>query len=146
MIEKIEIKKVVGDLQSLTDPSGGGKPVDLEIFLLRIEGCRAPEYHRYEVQVESDYDWWNINILGVRFIRTDTITILKQVMAETAEDIMFDPVSIKMEDSLTHALRKMVQAQVEELPVIDEHNHVIGDLNCFEMISGLREAGAKAAV
>lgn len=74
-----------------------------------------------------------VNILGARFVQSDTIT------AETAGDLMFEPISVTFDDTLTHALEVMIHAQMQELPVIDKKGHVLADLNCFELIADLQE-------
>ncbi|MCD8508650.1 MAG: CBS domain-containing protein [Bacillus sp. (in: Bacteria)] len=52
-----------------------------------------------------------------------------------AKDIMRSIVSVTLEDNLEDALNKMVQHDLDELPVIDGDRKVIGDLNAYEIIT-----------
>ncbi|WP_078555953.1 CBS domain-containing protein [Bacillus alkalicellulosilyticus] len=51
-----------------------------------------------------------------------------------AEHIMCSPVSVKLMDTLEEAFELMLIHDLQELPVVDEKNSVIGDLNVFELL------------
>lgn len=55
-----------------------------------------------------------------------------------AEDIMRAPVSVKLADTLDDALEKAVRHSVNELPVVDGEDRVIGELNSFEILANAR--------
>ncbi len=52
----------------------------------------------------------------------------------TAKDIMRSPISVRTTDSLEKALEIFVLHGLEELPVVDENNVVIGDLDAYELL------------
>ncbi len=59
-----------------------------------------------------------------------------------AEDIMAPPVYVKEDETLKDAFVKMFRYHLNELPVVDETNHVIGDLHALELIEiGVKEQG-----
>ncbi|HBX23531.1 MAG TPA: hypothetical protein DEF34_07880 [Desulfotomaculum sp.] len=47
---------------------------------------------------------------------------------------MHPPVYATKDTKLKKALEKMVSGHLNELPVVDEHGKVIGDLNAFELL------------
>ncbi|MFA9557517.1 CBS domain-containing protein [Evansella sp. AB-rgal1] len=54
-----------------------------------------------------------------------------------ARDIMRSPIFVMLDDPLEVALQRMIQHGIEDIPVIDKANKVIGDLNAYEMITEL---------
>ena len=76
-----------------------------------------------------------LRILGAKHFRKDSLGMMHEVMGTTAGDIMVECPSIRPDDGLEEALKKMVQSDQEDLPVVDSDGHVIGELNCFELIS-----------
>ncbi|WP_368505127.1 CBS domain-containing protein [Alkalihalophilus sp. As8PL] len=56
----------------------------------------------------------------------------------TAKDIMRPPTSVKTTDSLEKALEIFVSHGLEELPVVDENNVVIGDLDAYELLGEMQ--------
>lgn len=53
----------------------------------------------------------------------------------TAKDIMLPPVYVYDHEELTSALVKMFKNNLEELPVVDNEMHIVGDLSVLELIS-----------
>jgi CBS domain-containing protein len=65
--------------------------------------------------------------------------LLNYVSADTtAKDIMRSPISVKTTDSLEKALEIFVLHGLEELPVVDENNVVIGDLDAYELLGEMQ--------
>ena len=58
---------------------------------------------------------------------------------KTAEEIMTSPVYIKDDDTLKTAFIKMYENDLEELPVVDENFHLIGNIDLIEMLTILIE-------
>ncbi|ARK31334.1 CBS domain-containing protein [Halalkalibacter krulwichiae] len=56
-----------------------------------------------------------------------------------AEDIMCSPISVRLTDRLEEALELMLIHDLQELPVVDETNSVIGDLNVFELLREIND-------
>ncbi|MDG5786323.1 CBS domain-containing protein [Evansella sp. AB-P1] len=54
-----------------------------------------------------------------------------------AKDIMRSPISVVTDDPLEEALQKMVNHNLDEIPVINDSRKVIGDLNAYEIITKL---------
>ncbi|WP_025027924.1 CBS domain-containing protein [Caldalkalibacillus mannanilyticus] len=52
----------------------------------------------------------------------------------TAKDIMIPPISVRKSDSLEKALELFIVHGLEELPVVDEKNILIGDLDAYELV------------
>lgn len=52
----------------------------------------------------------------------------------SVEDYMVRPVTVAEDDRLLGALEKMIKHGVEDLPVVDENNSLIGELNGFEIL------------
>ena len=52
----------------------------------------------------------------------------------SVEEYMVKPVTVTEDDRLLTALEKMMKHGLEDLPVIDEHNTLIGELNGFEIL------------
>jgi len=61
-----------------------------------------------------------------------------------ARDIMLPPVYVRDDDTLEVAFKKMFKNSLEELPVVDENMHVIGDLNILELIRAWVEVNKHA--
>lgn len=51
-----------------------------------------------------------------------------------AGDIMSPPVYVSLDMKFQTALEKMIEHELDELPVIDEQGRLIGDLNAFELL------------
>ncbi len=52
----------------------------------------------------------------------------------TAQDIMLPPVYVKDTDDIKKAFKIMFKNRMNEVPVVDDDMHVIGDLNMLELI------------
>jgi CBS domain-containing protein len=52
-----------------------------------------------------------------------------------AEDLMREPVSVRMDDNLEKAFHLMHEKKLQGLPVIDDHYHIIGYINMLELMS-----------
>ena len=61
--DRQEVKKWLGELSAFVDQD----PTPLESFLEKIENLRNLVYHRYEIQEDSNYDYTNYNLFGVRW-------------------------------------------------------------------------------
>ena len=77
-----------------------------------------------------------LNIMGIQYSKEDSITLISQVMAKTAADIMIPPQWVSPEDDLQEALKLAVQHSLQDIPVVSE-GKVIGNLDCFEIINNL---------
>ena len=61
--------------------------------------------------------------------------IMASITDSTAADIMnTDIYSVKDNDSIEHAFSILFQNHAGEIPVVDEHNKLIGDLNVIELL------------
>lgn len=61
------------------------------------------------------------------------------IYSETVDDIMRRPLSVKMNDTLIHALQLMEENNLFDLPVVDEDNRLIGELSGLEILTVLRD-------
>jgi len=77
-----------------------------------------------------------LNIIGMQYSREDSITLISQVMARTAADIMTPPHWVCLEDDLEKALKLAVQYNLQDIPVV-EGGKVVGNLDCFEILNNL---------
>lgn len=75
---------------------------------------------------------WGKNII-------ETIKRLLIMFKETVDEIMITKVpSVKLDESLNSALKKMCDSNLEELPIVDDEGRVIGELSGLEvMVAGL---------
>lgn len=60
--------------------------------------------------------------------------VLRFLEARTAGDIMRGPVSVKREDAITDAVNIMLNMGVYEVPVVDEDDRVVGEVNLFTIL------------
>lgn len=84
-----------------------------------------------------------LNIMGAKYLKKRSVALAHSILAKTAADIMRDPESVGPDDDLEEALKKSVIHSIEDLPVIDE-GKVIGNLDCFELIKGIKERHKRA--
>jgi len=56
------------------------------------------------------------------------------VLPFSVEEYMFMPVTVSPDDRLISALNKMIENDLEDLPVVDENGYLIGELNGFEVL------------
>jgi len=52
----------------------------------------------------------------------------------SVEKYMFKPITVTPDDRLISALKKMIEHDLEDLPVVDENGYLIGELNGFEVL------------
>ena len=78
-----------------------------------------------------------MRVLGSQYIERDTRMALPYAMARTAQDVMKDPVSVGLDDTIEKALKEAVSNWLEDLPVTDAEGRVVGYLDCFEIIMNL---------
>lgn len=79
-----------------------------------------------------------LNLLGMEYSREATITLISEVMARIASDIMIAPHWVYLESELEEALRLAVQYNLQDIPVLDR-GRVVGNLDCFEIINNVGE-------
>ena len=79
-----------------------------------------------------------LDILGAKYLKKRSILVAHGILAKTAADIMRDAEYVSPDDDLEDALKKSVIHNLEDLPVV-ENEKVIGDLDCFELIKGIKE-------
>ncbi len=77
-----------------------------------------------------------LRIMGSQFVQRDALSLMHEIMASKAEDMAEQCASVTLEDDLETALKKMVQSDQEDMPVVDAQGHVLGELNCFEVVEG----------
>jgi CBS domain-containing protein len=77
-----------------------------------------------------------LNIMGMQYSRENSITLISQVMAKTAADIMIPPKWVLLEDDIQEALKLAVQHDLQDIPVLSK-GKVIGNLNCFEILNNM---------
>ena len=56
------------------------------------------------------------------------------VGARTAADVQLAPVSVRRDDALRDAFRKMHEAKLNGLPIVDDEEHVVGYVDQLEML------------
>jgi len=56
---------------------------------------------------------------------------------KTARDIMQQPVSVRVDETVEKALEVAVKSWLEDLPVTDAEGRVVGYLDCFEIMKNL---------
>lgn len=64
---------------------------------------------------------------------------LEFIGKKTADEIMVEPVYVKDDDTLKVAFIKMYKNDIEELPVVDENLHLIGNIDLIELLTILIE-------
>ena len=62
---------------------------------------------------------------------------LEFIGKKTAEDLMTSAIYVKDNESLKEAFVKMYEHDVEELPVVDDEHHLIGNIDIIEMLTYL---------
>jgi CBS-domain-containing membrane protein len=58
----------------------------------------------------------------------------RQMQHNIAEDIMREPLWVKLDDTLEQAFRLMHENKLPGLPVIDDHYHLVGYINLLEIM------------
>ncbi len=95
-------------------------------------------------------DWTRVK-LGAIFqaplpARDKTIRLLSLMRASTVGEVMHPDsqrAAVKLNDSLAHALRLMIELDLIVLPVIDEANQIVGDLKLSQLLARAIEEGEK---
>ncbi len=72
-------------------------------------------------------------------LKEDVFNAMKISKAKTAKDIMHLPIYVYETDKILDVLEKMSNENIQELPVIDKEKHVLGDLNCLEILKRVWE-------
>lgn len=70
---------------------------------------------------------------------------LEFIGRKTAEDLMSSAIYVKDNDSLKEAFVKMYENDVEELPVVDDEHHLIGNIDILELLTYLIEKKERKA-
>jgi CBS domain-containing protein len=83
-----------------------------------------------------------LNILGAKYLKKRSVNVAHSILANTAADIMRNAESVAPDDELEEALRISVIHGIEDIPVV-EGGKVIGNLDCFELIKGVKELHKK---
>lgn len=78
-----------------------------------------------------------LNILGERYLQSDVLPNLTQIMAKKAKDIMIEPKWISPDADIEEALKLAVKHNLQDIPVVRD-GKVIGNLDCFEIINNVR--------
>ena len=61
--------------------------------------------------------------------------LLSSLTTETAEDIMLQsPLVVTLEEGVEDVLERMVAADVEEIPVVDDEGRVVADLTMIDLL------------
>jgi len=84
-----------------------------------------------------------LNIMGAKHLKKRSIVLAHSILAKTAADIMRDAECVGPDDDLEEALKTSVIHGIEDLPVVEE-GKVVGNLDCFELIKGIKERHKKA--
>ncbi len=63
------------------------------------------------------------------------IRMLSEALYDKVEDIMEVPVTIMKTDTLAHATELMIEHHLNDLPVVDEHGILTGELNSMEILT-----------
>ncbi len=71
--------------------------------------------------------------------KEDVFNALKISRAREARDIMHPPIYVYENDKILDVLEKMSSENIQELPVVDKDKHVLGDLNCLEILKKIWE-------
>ena len=96
-------------------------------------------------------DWANARLAP--FLRVThssmerTIRLSTLVNALTAEQVMVPDshrAAVKLDDSLAHSLQLMIELSLVVLPVVDDTNHVVGDLRLSELLARAIGESAKS--
>jgi CBS domain-containing protein len=60
-------------------------------------------------------------------------------LRKTVEEVMIKPISVRPEEKLTVALKRMIVHNLEDLPVVDSRGRLIGELNGLEILTMFKE-------
>jgi CBS domain-containing protein len=76
-----------------------------------------------------------IKCLGARYEDNLGFGSALEFMADKASHLMGPSYKVKLDDSLEEALKIAVQAELYDIPVVDEEGKVVGNLDCMEIIT-----------
>jgi CBS domain-containing protein len=83
-----------------------------------------------------------IEILGAKYLKNRSFRLAHGILAKTAADIMRDAEFVDIDDDLEEALKISVLHDFDDIPVV-ENGKVVGDVDCFELVKGIREEHKK---
>ncbi len=72
-------------------------------------------------------------------LKEDVFNAIRISKASEAKDIMHPPIYVYENDKILDVLEKMSSENIQELPVVDKNKHVLGDLNCLEILKRVWE-------
>lgn len=79
-------------------------------------------------------------IKGKKTLRKeDSLNAYKIISAKIAKDIAHPPIFVYEDTDIVDALEKMIEENIQEIPIVNENKEVIGDLNCLEILKILWE-------
>jgi CBS domain-containing protein len=84
-----------------------------------------------------------IEILGAKYLKKRSFGLAHGILAKTAADIMRDAEFVDIDDDLEEALKIAVLHRFDDIPVV-ENGKVVGDVDCFELVKGIKEEHKKA--
>lgn len=84
-----------------------------------------------------------IEILGAKYLKKRGFGLAHGILAQTAADIMRDAEFVDIDDDLEEALKISVLHNFDDIPVV-ENGKVVGDVDCFELVNGIKEEHKKA--
>ncbi len=78
-----------------------------------------------------------VEIIFPEVIKIETgYEILHTFRGRCAKEIMIEaPLKVRDEDNIEEVLKKMLQNGIEEAPVVDEEDRVIGEINLLEILN-----------
>ncbi|HID74240.1 MAG TPA: CBS domain-containing protein [Thermoplasmata archaeon] len=78
--------------------------------------------------------------LGVRSTGIASLfRYISEVLREQVDDFMDPPITVTADTSLVEATRLMVENRLNDLPVVDDDGHLVGELNSFEILMKARD-------
>jgi CBS domain-containing protein len=84
-----------------------------------------------------------LRLIGYRVgVRTGTLSFykfLRDTLKEEVRSVMEAPVFVKPKNKLTEALLKMLDENMNDIPVVDENMKLLGELNSLELFAKARD-------
>ncbi|RLF57033.1 MAG: hypothetical protein DRN27_08530 [Thermoplasmata archaeon] len=77
-----------------------------------------------------------MNLIPSEFVNFGALDFIGN---KTAKSFMVSPIDVKDEDTLKTAFIKMYENDLDELPVVDEKNRLIGNIDLLELLTMLIE-------
>lgn len=73
--------------------------------------------------------------LGIRTAgMTSFLRMLAEISDEKVKDVMAKPVKVSRDELLVNVTRMMVEHHLNDLPVVDEANHLVDELNGLDIL------------